>query len=97
MSLTQDQVEKLSKMLSKLGIKNKKKLTTDINAIIWYIDILEEVDTNWVDPTVSVVKTYNKLRKDEIDENNDENPKELLACSNGKVIWNQIAISNIMK
>ena len=96
MSVTQEQIEKLSKKLSKINVDNKK-ITWDINSILNYIDLLNEIDTTWVEPTVSVIKKENKLRKD-IESNNDKrtNRNDLLKCSNQKVIADQIAITNIM-
>ncbi len=95
MSLTQEQIEKLSKNLSKISLDDEK-LGNDINEILQYIDLLNEVDTTWVEPTVSVVQKNSSLRKDV--ETSKETPvKELLDCSNQKVIANQIAIANIMK
>lgn len=94
MSLTQEQIEKLSKNLSKIKLENEK-LGKDINWILEYIDLLNQVDTTWVKPTVSVVEIENSFRKDE--EIRNIEPKDLLDCSNQKVIANQIAISNIMK
>jgi len=44
MSLTQEQIEKLSKNLSKIRIDNEK-LGQDVNGILKYIDLLNEVDT----------------------------------------------------
>jgi len=94
MSLTQEQIEKLSKNLSKIKLDNEK-LGQDINGILKYIDLLNEVDTTWIKPTISVVEKENILRDDI--EIRTINPKDLLACSNQKVIANQIAVSNIMK
>lgn len=94
MSLTQEQIEKLSKNLSKIRIDNEK-LGQDVNWILKYIDLLNEVDTTWVKPTTTVVEVENNLREDT--EIREITPKELLACSGQKVIANQIAISNIMK
>lgn len=94
MSLTQEQIEKLSKNLSKIKIDNEK-LGQDVNGILHYIDLLNEVDTTWVKPTTSVVESENLLREDI--EKRDIEPKELLSCSRQKIIANQIAISNIMK
>ena len=95
MSLTQEQIEKLSKNLSKISVDNKK-IATDINGILKYIELLNEVDTTWVKSTVSVIESENNLRKDlEIEKNISR--EELLACSNQKVIANQIAITSIMK
>ena len=95
MSLTQDQIKKLLKNLSKLSVDNEEVLTTKVNSIVWYMDLLNEVDTTWVEPTVSVSKKENILREDI--ENREFSRKEMLDCSNQKVIWDQIAISSIMK
>lgn len=95
MSLTQEQIENLLKNLSKISL-NDEKLANDINEILQYIDLLNEVDTTWVEPTVSVVQKSNDLREDV--ETDKETPvKDLLGCSKQKVIANQIAIANIMK
>ena len=63
MSLTQEQIEKLSKNLSKIRIDNEK-LGQDVNWILKYIDLLNEVDTTWVKPTTTVVEVENNLRDD---------------------------------
>lgn len=94
MSLTQEQIEKLSKNLSKIRIDNEK-LAQDVNWILHYVDLLNEVDTTGVKCTTSVVESESILREDI--EKRDLDPKDLLACSKQKVIANQIAISNIMK
>jgi len=96
MSLTQEQIEKISKNLSKLYPKNEEKLITDINSIVWYINMLDDIDTKWVKPTVSVISNENILRED-IEKEKITNPKDLLACSKGKIIWNQITLNDIMK
>jgi len=97
MSLTQEQIKKLSENLSKLFIKDNKKLAWNINSIVKYINILEEIDTSWVKPTVSVIYNENILREDIEEKTNKTPAKELLKCSNQKVIWNQIALNDIMK
>jgi len=95
MSLTQEQIEKLSKNLSKISVDNKK-IAWDINWILNYIELLNEVDTTWIKSTVSVANNKDNLRLDEEKKKNITR-EELLACSNQKVIANQIAITNIMK
>lgn len=95
MSLTQEQIKKLSKNLSKINV-NTEKIGTDINWIISYIDLLNEVDTTWIIPTVSVIESENILRED-IETKKIITRKELLNCSNQKIIAEQIAITNIMK
>lgn len=97
MSLTQEQIEKLSKNLSKVDLSDPK-LVWDLNSILDYIDQLNEVDTTWVIPTVNVVESEisNSSLREDI-EKREQNPKDLLDCSNQKVIANQIAVADIMK
>lgn len=94
MDLTQEQIKKLAKNLSKLNIENEK-LSQDINWILNYIDLLNEVDTTWVKPTVSVIEKENTFRED-VEIKKEISREELLACSKQKIIQNQIAVSNIM-
>ena len=94
MTLTQEQIKKLAKNLSKLNINNSK-IADDLNKILKYIDLLNEIDTTWIKPTISVIQKQNKLRKDKIIKQNYI--KDLLWCSNQKIISDQITISNIMK
>jgi len=97
MSLTQEQIKKISENLSKIHLDNTQNLEWDLNNILKYFDLLNEVDTTNVKPTYSVIsKDENNLRKDILEENKKPIPKELLNCSNQKIIANQIAISNIM-
>jgi aspartyl-tRNA(Asn)/glutamyl-tRNA(Gln) amidotransferase subunit C len=96
MSLTQEQIEKLSKKLSKIRLESED-FTNSINWILKYMDLLNEVDTSWIKPTTSVVESEkeNILREDI--EKRTITPSELLKCSWQKIIWEQIAVSNIMK
>ena len=95
MTLTQEQIKKLSQELTK--IKNDDpKLAEDVNNIIWYIDLLNEDDTQWVKPTVSVVNQENTLRAD-VETKKETSKKDLLNCSSQKIVADQIAVSNIMK
>ncbi|NUJ97641.1 Asp-tRNA(Asn)/Glu-tRNA(Gln) amidotransferase subunit GatC [Candidatus Gracilibacteria bacterium] len=95
MTITQDQIKKIAKNLCKLPAE-EVKIINDIGEILNYVDLLNEVDTNGVEPTISVVKKDNVLRKDEQTQK-QASPEELLACSPQKVIAEQIAIGNIMK
>ena len=97
MTLTQEEIQKIAENLAKLQPKNVWKLTKSANVIIDYFNLLQEVDTDWVTPTVNVVQKENTLRKDELKKDEIVTPSELLACSHQKVIANQIALPNIMK
>ena len=95
MTLTQEQIKKLANSLSKINVDNKK-IATDINWILSYIELLNELDTSGVKPTISVVETQNILRED-IETKKDISREELLSCSRQKIIADQIAITSIMK
>ncbi len=95
MSITQEQVKNIAKKLAKLKSKNEEKLMQNMNSILNYIDLLEEVDTTGVIPTVSVIQTNNSLRKDL--QSQKISPTQLLHTSRQKIIANQIALSDIMK
>lgn len=96
MSITQEQIRKISKNLAKLNPKNEDKLAWSMSSILDYIDLLNEVDTSWITPTISVIsKEKNSLKEDS--EKREIQPIDLLKCSSQKVIANQIAVSDIMK
>jgi len=60
------------------------------------MDLLEEVDTTGVIPTVSVVEGSAALRSDEISAPTGVTPKELLDATQQKVVSGQIVLPNIM-
>lgn len=95
MTVTQEQIEKLSKKLCKMNV-DTEKLTSNVNSILDYMDLLNEIDTTWVKPTVSVIEAENILREDKEIEK-EISREELLACTNQKVVADQIAITSIMK
>jgi len=94
MSISQDDLQKIAKKLSKIPGDNPK-LLQNITDILGYMDLLSEVDTAGVEPTVSVVDNTAHLREDERKEA-EANPEELLSCSEQKVVSNQIILPNIM-
>ncbi len=93
MSITQEQMKNIILNLSKLPHLDSK-LEWDVKNIINYMEILNEVDTTWVKPTVSVSNFNNVLRKDV--EKRFTQPQEVLACSPQWVVGNCIAVNNIM-
>ena len=95
MTLTQEQIKKISKDLSKIELE-KWENWKDINNILKYFDLLNEVDTENIEPTYSVISKENNLREDKLEEKQISR-KELLDCSEQQVIAEQIAVSNIMK
>jgi len=93
MSITQDQMENIIKNLSKLPDVDPKMFDNTAK-IIEHMEILQEVDTTWVKATVSVSDFSAILRKDI--EKRDVEATETLACTNHKIIANQIAVPSIM-
>ena len=96
MSVTQEEIKKIAENLAKLTPKNLGNLSSSTNAILGYFELLNEVDTTGVQPTVNVVEKSSVLRADEEIKKEIE-PSELLACSEQKVVGGQITIANIMK
>lgn len=95
MSLTQEQIKKISENLSKIPLDNEN-IEKDLNNILQYFELLDEVNTENIKPTYSVISKKNILRKDELKDKTTSR-EELLACSNQQVVADQIAVSNIMK
>lgn len=94
MSISQDELQKISKKLSKIPANNPE-LLENVTDILSYMDLLQEVDTTWVQPTVSVVDGISHLREDE-QQTSTATPEELLRCSQQKVVAKQIILPNIM-
>ena len=64
-------VKHISK-LSRISIDDNKakKLKDDLNSIFKFIEKLEELDTEKIEPLTSIAETNLKLRKDEIKSKN---------------------------
>lgn len=95
MTIAQDELQKMAKKLSKIPGENPK-LFKNVSDILGYMDLLSEVKTDGVTPTVSVVDNNAHLREDKrVDP--ISTPSELLAQSEQKVVSWQIVLPNIMK
>ncbi len=95
MRLTQEQIKQISKNLSKIPFDNPK-IEEDLNNILKYFDLLQEVNTDNIIPTYSVITKEQNLREDILEEK-IISKKELLDCSKQQIIADQITINNIMK
>jgi aspartyl-tRNA(Asn)/glutamyl-tRNA(Gln) amidotransferase subunit C len=95
MSISQDELKKIAEKLSKIPGDNDK-LLGNITDIVAYMDLLSEVDTTDVLPTVSVVDDTANLREDNIENPTQASAKDLLASTQQKVVANQIVLPNIM-
>ena len=85
----------MAEKLSKIPWDNHA-LLWNITDILSYMDLLNELDTTDIIPTVSVIDNAAKLREDVIVEK-EISPKDLLACSSQKVVSQQVVLPNIMK
>jgi len=95
MSISQDELKKIAEKLSKIPWDNDA-LLWNITDILWYMDLLSEVETTWVKPTVSVVENNAKLREDTIKNPTGTSWADLLATTKQKVVADQIVLPNIM-
>jgi aspartyl-tRNA(Asn)/glutamyl-tRNA(Gln) amidotransferase subunit C len=95
MQITQADVIKIAK-LSRLHFSEEelKKFRKEMNDILQFFAVLQEVDTNEVSETTQVTGLLNVTRNDEIEMCPFE--KELLECSPHKIEKNCIAIPRIM-
>ncbi|MCH8518405.1 aspartyl/glutamyl-tRNA amidotransferase subunit C [Candidatus Gracilibacteria bacterium] len=94
MTISQDELKKIALKLSKIPSESDA-LLKNISDTLDYMELLNEVDTNGVIPTVSVIPESSILRSD--DEERNISGKELLDCSHQKVVSGHIALPNIMK
>jgi aspartyl-tRNA(Asn)/glutamyl-tRNA(Gln) amidotransferase subunit C len=95
MSLTQEQIKKLSINLSKLS-EPENDFVSSSNDILNYMEMLNNVDTTGVVPTISVSNIDNTLRSD-VEVEKTLSKQDLLNKSQQKVVADHIAVSNIMQ
>lgn len=95
MTASQTQIQNCAVRLSKIPLQGN--MQEDINNILGYVDTLQEVDTDGVEPTYSVIDTPAYLHEDIRSNATAATPDELLDCSPQKVAWHQIVIPNIMQ
>lgn len=98
MKLTRDQVEHVAK-LARLGLSEKEieKFQTQLSGILDYVELLNEVDTEGVEPTAQVTGLTNVKRKDEVEKprQGGADPDDLLKCSPLPVFDRQIKVKKV--
>jgi aspartyl-tRNA(Asn)/glutamyl-tRNA(Gln) amidotransferase subunit C len=89
-TLTRDQILHIAK-LARLSLTDKeiKKMPKELSSILSYIDMLNEVNTEGVEPTAQVTGIETRLRNDIVTVS-DASPETLLACSALPVTEHQI-------
>lgn len=89
--LTKDQVRHIAKLARlRLSEDEVTKFTTELTSILKYIDTLQEVDTNGVEPTAQVTGQTNSLRPDVIRTEPLADPDGLLGTSSLPIVDHQI-------
>lgn len=79
--LSDDDVRHIAKLARlKLSDAEVKKLGKEMSSILDYIDILNELDTENVEPTAQVTGLTSVFREDEV-HTSEATKEELLACS----------------
>lgn len=98
MKLTKDQVKHVAK-LARLGLSEAEieKFRTQLSGILDYVEQLNEVKTDGVEPTAQVTGLLNVMREDEVLTKDVRlaDPAELLKCTNLPVERNQIKVKNV--
>lgn len=94
MSLSQDQVRHIA-ALARLRLTDAEvdKFTTQLTAIFEYVELLNEVDTEGVEPTSQVTGLENITREDVIQPLCA--PRDLLACSPLPIERDQIKVKSV--
>ncbi len=96
MTNAQHELQKKAVKLTKIP-SNDPKIISDIENTLAYIDMLQEVNTDGVIPTISVAPWSAILREDTEEIARNPQPKELLNCSEQHTVWGNIVLPNIMK
>lgn len=67
MEITDEMIDKLAK-LAKLQFKDEQKenIKQDLSKIIAFVDKIEEMDTEGVEPLIHINQEFNVLREDEV-------------------------------
>lgn len=83
--------------LAKLKLNDDEvlKMQNDLSGIFDYLDILNSVDTQGVEPTYQVSGIENVVFEDEV-QKLDVTPEELLNCSKFPKVNNQIQTNSIL-
>lgn len=96
MKITTDEVKHLAN-LSNISLTNEEieNLRGDLDNIVNYIEQLNELNTDGVEPTYSVSKNQNVWRADEID-NYGVGKDELLALAGENVQDGQVKVPKVL-
>ena len=96
MNITKDEVKHLAKLSNiSLSESEVENLRGDLENIVNYINQLDELDTENVEPTYSVSENQNIWREDEID-NYGVEKEELLALAGENIEAGQVKVPKVL-
>mgnify|MGYP003586244850 CR=1 FL=1 len=96
MNITKDEVKHLAKLSNiSLSESEVENLRGDLENIVNYINQLDELDTENVEPTYSVSENQNIWREDEID-NYGVGKEELLALAGENIEAGQVKVPKVL-
>ena len=76
-------------------MKLTRKFQTQLSGILDYVELLNDVNTDSVEPTAQVTGLSNVARDDAVAVRKLAKAQDLLACSPLKKINNQIKVKNV--
>lgn len=96
MKITQDEVKHLAN-LSNISLNESEvdNLRNDLEKIVNYIELLNELDTENIEPTYSVSDNVNVWREDKID-NYNVDKEELLSLAGKNILDGQIKVPKVL-
>jgi len=100
MKLSDEDIRKIA-LLARIGLSDEevKKIGPQMSSILAYVEKLQEVNTDGVEPTAQVTGLTNVKREDKVARLGDEeylaDPAELLACSTLPKQENQIKVKSV--
>jgi aspartyl-tRNA(Asn)/glutamyl-tRNA(Gln) amidotransferase subunit C len=89
-TLTKEQVRHIARLARlRLTDEEVQKYSGELSAILGYIEVLNELQTEDVEPTAQVTGLTTVVRDDEV-KSSEATPEDLLACSPLPIVNDQI-------
>ncbi|MEK7137615.1 MAG: Asp-tRNA(Asn)/Glu-tRNA(Gln) amidotransferase subunit GatC [Patescibacteria group bacterium] len=89
-TLTEEQVRHIARLARlRLSDEEVQKYSVELTKILEYIEVLNELQTEDVEPTAQVTGLTTVVRNDEV-QSSEATPEDLLACSPLPIVNDQI-------
>jgi len=93
--ITEEEIRKIAKLAHlELTDDEVKMYQNDLSWILWHIESLSNINTDWVEPIYQVTWLQNITRKDEVKSSWIE--KELIDCAKNKTANWSILVKNVL-